>query len=310
MTLAACGDDPGEETSTSTSSTSVPGASTGDVPTSSGGATSPTEGATQGEGTASGASETGSTTETGGGTSTAPVTATGETGETSSGTGGETSTGATGEDTSTGTPVVVPDGVYLWTGAKGRGGDMFPDDVVAILAETGVQVELSPDAPPADLVAAGFGTLVYMSPHDAIPSEVDASATALVAAGGRLVLILEHCKNGCFSNAAGYNALMDGLGAGMRFFGDGGTPLNSETLAIATPVPLVTDGVTAITVYYSGHIEPGAETTSVAVYQGETIVAHEAVGAGEVLGIADGSVFGYVLKMGNNQQFVANLRLH
>jgi hypothetical protein len=63
-------------------------------------------------------------------------------------------------------------------------------------------------------------------------------------------------------------------------------------------------------VYYSGHIEPGAETTSIALYQGQTIVAHEAVGAGEVLGVADGSMFGYVLEMGNNPQFVRNLRLH
>ncbi len=311
LTSAACGDDGGGGATTSETSGDPTGAtSTGPgVPTSSGdvGMTSGTD---QGEGTASGSTGTGAPstsgeTSTSSETSMASVAST-DTGSSSTDTGADTSTGSSEESSSTGTPIDIPTGVYLWTGANGRGGDMNPDAMVDLIAGTGAMVELSADAPPADLLAAGFGTLVYMSPRDAFPPEVDASATALVNGGGRLVLLMEHCKGGCYGNAGGLNALLAGLGAGMRFFGDGGAPLMDAPMPVAAAVPFVTDGVATITVYYTGHIDPGDQTTSIALYQGETIVAYEAAGGGEVVGVADGSMFGYTLAKGDNQQFVRN----
>lgn len=317
MTSAACGDDGGGDAATSGDPTGA--ASTGPgVPTSSGD-TGTTGGTEQGEGTASGSTgidptstsgavSTSGETTTGGETSMASVAST-DTGSASIDTGDGTSS-SSGESSSTGAPIDIPTGVYLWTGANGRGGDMNPDAVVDLIAGTGAMVELSPDAPPADLLAAGFGTLVYMSPRDAFPSEVDASATALVNNGGRLVLLMEHCKGGCYGNADGLNTLLAGLGAEMRFLGDGGAPLMDAPMPVAAAVPLVTDGVATITVYYTGHIDPGAQTTSIALYQGQTIVAYEAAGPGEVVGVADGSMFGYTLAKGDNQQFVRNFAAH
>ena len=315
MTSAACGDDAGGGATTGGDPTGATSTGPGAPTSSDTGATS--DGTDQGEGTAEGSTGPGPTS-TSGATSTGDATSSSETTLASvasmessgSSTTGDGTSSDSGESSSTGAPIEIPTGVYLWTGANGRGGDMDPNAMVDLIAATGAMVELSPDAPPADLLAAGFGTLVYMSPRDAFPPEVDASATALVNGGGRLVLLMEHCKGGCYGNAAGLNALLAGLGAGMRFFGDGGAPLMDAPMPVVAPVPLVTDGVATITVYYTGHIDPGAETTSIALYQGQTIVAHEVAGAGEVVGVADGSMFGYTLAKGDNQQFVRNFAAH
>ncbi len=153
--------------------------------------------------------------------------------------------------------IVVPDGVFLWTGSGGGGppSDLYMNDVVALFDDMGVPVARG-DVLPGDF-AENYGTLFYMNPIDVFEPAVNVAAIDLVNRGGRLVLIMEHCKNGCWGNADEHNALLAGLGSSMRFFGDGGAPLSETSLDIL-PVPPLTDGVGTLMVYYSGHVEVGA----------------------------------------------------
>jgi len=213
-------------------------------------------------------------------------------------------------DATTAAPLAVPGGVFLWTGAGGGGPgtDLFVDAVVDVLAGAGVDVEQGQGLP--DDFAAQYGTLVYMNPQTVFVAEVDAAATALVGAGGRLVLVMEHCKNGCWSNADGHNALLTALGAGMRLAGDGGAALESTVLDV-TPAPPLTDGVDALVAYDSGHVVVGPDTVAVGrISGGDVVVALEAIGAGEVLAITDSSMLGYVLGEADNSRFVENFALH
>lgn len=211
---------------------------------------------------------------------------------------------------STGTPIDVPGGVFLWTGAGGGGPgtDLYVESVAAILEDADVDVLVGVDLP-ADFVGR-FGTLVYMNPRESFPESIDAAATALVEAGGRLVLVMEHCKNGCWGNADGHNALLAALGAGMRVAGDGGADLSVTALDITLAPPL-TDGVSTLVVYYSGHVEPGDGTIAVGtIPDGDVVVAMEEIGAGEVVAITDSSILGYVLDEGDNTRLVENFARH
>lgn len=203
-----------------------------------------------------------------------------------------------------------PGGVFLWTGAGGGGPgtDLYVDEVESLLDGAGVDVA-SGEALPADF-AGRFGTLVYMNPTGEFPAEVNAAATALVEAGGRLVLVMEHCKNGCWGNADGHNALLAALGAGMRVAGDGGADLEETELPVVAAPPL-TDGVSTLVVFYSGHVIAGGETVALGkIPGGDLVIGFEAIGAGEVVAVTDSSIFGYVLGSGDNSKFVTNLALH
>ncbi|MCA9635675.1 MAG: hypothetical protein KC420_06550, partial [Myxococcales bacterium] len=159
--------------------------------------------------------------------------------------------------------------------------------------------------------AETYGTLVYMNPTGDFPADVNAAASALVDAGGRLVLVMEHCKNGCWGNADGHNALLGALGAGMRLAGDGGAPLSQTSLTVSADPPL-TDGVGELVAFYSGRVIPGPATIAVGkIDGGDVVVAAEAVGGGgEVVAIADSSMLGYVLDAGDNAVLVANFGAH
>lgn len=239
-------------------------------------------------------------------TSAAPTTGTTTNADTTAAdtTVGETTTGTTGQLHD------VPGGVFLWTGAGGGGPetDLYVADVLARLVDAGVDADEGASLP-VDL-AERFGTLVYMNPTDTFPAPVDAAAAMLVANGGRIVLVMEHCKNGCWGNAEGHNTLLGALGAGMRLAGDGGADLESTPLDI-TAAPPVTDGVNSLVAFYSGHVIPGPATIPVGqISGGDVVVALEPVMAGEVLAITDASMLGYVLDEGDNGRLVTNLALH
>ena len=215
------------------------------------------------------------------------------------------------EDTtgSTGTVLDVPGGVFLWTGAGGGGPgtDLDPDAVEQLFVDAGVDVERG-EALPTDF-ADRFGTLVYLNPTGDFDPAVDTAAIELVSSGGRLVLVMEHCKNGCWGNEAGHNALLETLGSSLRMRGDGGAPLSDTPLQLMD-VPPLTDGVGELVVYYSGHVEVGTAVALGSMQGGDAIIAWEQLGPGEVLAIADSSMFGYRLDAGDNAAFIENLAVH
>lgn len=244
-----------------------------------------------------------------GSTTAAPSSTSGSPGESSSGpdaTSGETS----GDASSSGEVAPeVPGGVFLWVGAGGGGPgtDLFPTAVQDIFTAGGVDVELG-ETLPADF-ASRFGTLVYLNPMTTFDPDVDVAAAELVEGGGRLVLVMEHCKNGCWGNADGHNALLASLGSSMRMYGDGGADLSETPLAVS-PVPPLTDGVGDLVVFYSGRVDIGTATPLGAISGGDVIIGHEVLGWGEVLTVADSSILGYSLGAGQNAEFVANWALH
>jgi hypothetical protein len=214
-----------------------------------------------------------------------------------------------GDESSTGAPPEVPAGVFLWTGSGGGGPgtDLYPEEVELVLVEAGTDVLLGDDLP-ADFVDR-FGTIVYLNPTADFDPSVNAAAIDLVERGGRVVLVMEHCKNGCWGNADGHNALLEALGSGMTLHGDGGAPLADTSLTITAATPL-TDGVDDLVVYYSGHVELATGDAVGAIDGGDVIVARESLGWGEVVAIADSSMLGYRLQAGDNAQLVRNFAAH
>lgn len=204
----------------------------------------------------------------------------------------------------------VPAGVFLWTGSGGGGPptDLDPDGMLQILLDAGVDAAMGTTLP-ADFTER-MGTLVYLNPLEAFDPAVDAAAAQLVADGGRVVLVMEHCKDGCWGYAPGHNTLLTALGSSMRMHGDGGAPLSDVSLSLMATPPL-TDGVSDIVVYYTGRVEVGDSGISLGMMEGgDTIIGLEALGTGEVVAIADSTMFGYRLDAGDNAQFVRNWALH
>lgn len=194
--------------------------------------------------------------------------------------------------------------VLLYTGAGGGGptSDLFLDDVAATLTSAGIASTTSSSLPAG--FASDYGVLWLMNPMQAVPADVSAAAAALLERGGRVVLITDHCKNGCWLDADDDNALLSSLGSAIRVSGSGGAPLSQTSLAV-TAVPKITDGVSSVVVFYSGSVSGG--TLFGRVPGGDAVMAYEKVELGDVVAIADVSAFGYVLGKGDNQRLVKNL---
>lgn len=198
-----------------------------------------------------------------------------------------------------------PSGAFLYVGAGGGGPatDLYVDAVATAMASAG-DVEVG-EVVPSDLTAR-FGLLALMNPRQAVPSSVTTAAAGHLAAGGRVLLVMEHCKNGCWGDAEGDNALLTALGSDMRLSGTGGAPLSQTALEV-TQVPEITDGVSSLVVYYSGSVDVGTGVALGRVPAGDVVIGYQAVGGGEVIVVADSSMFGYVLDAGDNRQFVLDL---
>ncbi len=219
----------------------------------------------------------------------------------------DASAGAT-SDSSTGPGApVVPGGVFLFVDGSEGGPDLYPTDLYERFEEASVEVELG-ETLPADF-ATRFGTMMYLNPLGMFDPAVNAAALELVERGGRVVLVMEHCKNGCYGSAAGHNEVLALLGSTMTFYGDGGGALESVSLEI-DPAPPLTEGVDELVIYYSGSVDVGAADRVGTVPDGDTVIAREHLGWGEVVCIADGSMFGYVTDAGDNPQFALNLAVH
>jgi hypothetical protein len=216
--------------------------------------------------------------------------------------GGATDSGAGTMDASVPRP---PSGAFLYVGAGGGGPttDLYVDAVATAMSSAG-NIEVG-EVVPSDL-SARFGLLALMNPLQAVPSAVATAAAAHLAAGGRVLLVMEHCKNGCWGNAEGDNALLAALGSDMRLSGSGGAPL-SETALELTQIPGITAGVSSLVVYYSGSVDVGSGVALGRVPEGDVVIGYQAVGGGEIIVVADSSMFGYVLDSGDNREFVLDL---
>lgn len=216
--------------------------------------------------------------------------------------------GGTATDSGSGSDAALPPPpgrqVLLFTGAGGGGPgtDLSVTAVRDTLQAAGISATIG-DNLPTDFDTS-YGVLWLMNPMAAVDSAVTTAAQALLACGGRVVLIMEHCKNGCWGDAADDNALLATLGSTIQLSGEGGAPLSSTSLEL-TVVPPLTDGVSSIVVYYTGSLTGG--TILGRVPGGDGVIAYEQLQLGDVVVIADSSAFGYVLDQGDNERFVANL---
>lgn len=194
--------------------------------------------------------------------------------------------------------------VLLYTGAGGGGPgtDLSVSAVRTAYTAAGITAETA-DTLPGDF-AARIGVLMMMNPRSMIGEDVKRAAKALVARGGRLVVIMEHCKNGCWGNESEDNLFLAAIGSTIRLSGMGGAPL-AETQLTLMPTPPLTDAISSLIVYYSGSVTAGPALGRMS--GGDTIIAYEKVGLGDVVAVADSSMFGYVLSRGDNTKFVTNL---
>jgi hypothetical protein len=208
------------------------------------------------------------------------------------------------DDTDPVPPVGV--GVFLYTGAGGGGPgtDLYVEDVAALFTGSGIDAVVG-DALPGSFTD-DFRLLILMNPMTDIPATVADAALDLVGRGGRVVIIMEHCKNGCWGNAEADSTLVAHLGGTMVLSGKGGAPL-AVTNLVVTPVPPITDGVSEIVVYYSGSVDIGEGVALGSVSGGDVVIGYEPVGRGDLVVVADSSMFGYVMDAGDNEQFILNL---
>ena len=198
-------------------------------------------------------------------------------------------------------------GVMLFTGANGGGPptDLHVDSLAALYTKAGFATETT-NAFPADFVTT-TGTMLILNPLDLLGEKVLLGARALLLRGGRVVLVMEHCKNGCYGNADGNNAFLEALGSSMRLSGEGGAPLSKTPLALAAAPP--TQGLTAVTAFYSGSVMvgDGLALGTMDGGAGDVVLGYEALYNGDIVVAADSSIFGYVLAEADNSAFVVAL---
>ena len=226
------------------------------------------------------------------------------TGGAGNGTGG-TGGAAGGAGNGAGGNIPLPGrGVLLFTGDNG--GTPSTDLNVTAVRDTYQAAQITAEISstlPADF-SVRFGVLWLMNPLLTVDQAVMDAAKALVNIGGRVVVVMEHCKNGCWGNADGDNALLSYVGSTVRLSGMGGAPLSATTLVL-TPVPAITDGVSQLVVYYTGSVTGGVAVGSIS--GGDVVIAYEKIGLGDIVAVADSSMFGYVIGAGDNRRFIRNL---
>ncbi len=203
-----------------------------------------------------------------------------------------------GEGEGEGEPLpTVGSGVLLYNGSGGGAYDIYEEDLVALYESADIPVTLT-DTIPADF-EADHGVLILLSPSGFDDTLVSAGQT-LLAGGGRLVVVTEHGGFGDHEGAAEYLARLGSTLVPVERSITGELDLELSSLA-----PL-TDGVSAMTLFYAAEVEPG-EGAAVGVYEDATVIAAEEVDQGQVVVVCDGSVFGYVLEEADNTSFVLNL---
>jgi len=147
---------------------------------------------------------------------------------------------------------------------------------------------------------------MFMNPLSEVSPSDKEMARYLVRRGGRVVIIMDHCKFGCWGNAEADNNLLAYIGSTMELSGTGGGDLEMLSLSL-TQTPPLTDGVSSLVVYYTGSVDEGQGIALGYLAGGDTVIGYEPVEAGDVVAIADSSMFGYVMDEGDNRRFILNL---
>lgn len=198
-------------------------------------------------------------------------------------------------------------GVLLFTGAAGGGpaSDLYVDSLAGLYMGAGLDT-LTDNSFPADF-ANTTGTMLILNPLEELPEKVVLGARGLLLRGGRVVLIMEHCKDGCFGNAPGDNTFLAALGSSMQLSGEGGAPPSTTPLTLAA-VPPTTD-IATIVAYESGSVtvNAGVALGTMDGGAGDVVIGYERLFNGDLVVAADSSIFGFMLDQGDNASFAVGL---
>lgn len=199
-------------------------------------------------------------------------------------------------------------GVFVYTGSDGDNWDTNLPKVLEVYEDGGVAVA-SGDALPADLLDS-YGVLIVLNPLAELDASVAPAATSIVARGGRLVYQTEHGGYGGHEQA---NQVLGAVGSSMRSVE---ASLSGRATATLESVPPLTDGVSALSPYYTAYVDVGQGTALAREVGSGTpdsgdgdwvLIGYEAVGRGDVVLVADTSMFGYTLADDDNARFILNL---
>jgi hypothetical protein len=198
-------------------------------------------------------------------------------------------------------------GVLLFTGSMGGGPetDLYVDVLASMYIDAGHDTMIANSFP--GTFAQTTGTMLILNPLEPLGQKVLLGARYLLLRGGRVVLIMEHCKNGCYGNAAEDNAFLEALGSSIRLSGEGGAPLAETPLTLAAAPP--TEGLSSIVTYYSGSLTvgDGLALGTMDGGAGDVVLGYETLYNGDIVVAADSSIFGFMLDAGDNTAFVVGL---
>lgn len=218
---------------------------------------------------------------------------------------GSSSGGSSGNGSSSGEQPVLPEGreVLVYVGDQGGGptSEAKPEEIASMYRAAGYGAAVAAEVP-ADF-AARVGTLILLNPRaESLSSSIRAAVVDLLQRGGRAVLVMEHCRNGCHGSAPAHNQLLEQLASTLRFDGTvGSSTVLSPLQVLDTPISSSND---ELAVYYSGAVRGG---TPVGNAGDETVIAYERIERGDVVAIADLTVWGYSLAEGDNERFLTDL---
>lgn len=193
----------------------------------------------------------------------------------------------------------VGPGVLLYNGNGGGAYDIYEDDLVALYADAGIDATVSSEVPSG--LADTYGLLVLLSPTGGFPADAVDEGQALLARGGRVVVVTEHSGYG---DHEGASAFLADLGSTLRSVYAQRT--GTQVLGIDA-VPPLTEGVSSLELYYCADVDVGRGEALGVRADGEPGIGWEAVDRGDVVLVPDGSLFGYALGNADNARFVRNL---
>ncbi|HND31431.1 MAG TPA: hypothetical protein PLA94_15625 [Myxococcota bacterium] len=205
-----------------------------------------------------------------------------------------------GDDSAADTAEDLPpagDAVLLYIGNGGGAYDISAESLLALYEDAGVAAEIS-DKVPTDL-ADRYGTILLLSPTSGFPDA--APARELLQRGGTVLVAVEH---GGYGDWAGATTWLGEIGSSMEALG--GSTGGTVDLAI-TSVGSATKGVSSLLIFYYGDIDVGDGVALGTREDDEPGIGWEEVGAGQVILVPDGSMFGYSLDQADNRRFLKNL---
>lgn len=213
---------------------------------------------------------------------------------------GEDDENGNGDDTGADSGSDLPpagDAVLLYIGNGGGAYDISVDDLASLYEDAGVAADISEEVP-SDL-ADQYGTILLLSPMSGFPEP--APARELLQRGGTVLVAVEH---GGYGDLEGATAWLDKVGSSLQALG--GSTGGTVELSINS-VGSATKGVSSLLIFYYGDIDVGDGEALGTRDDGKPGIGWEPVGAGQVILVPDGSMFGYSLDEADNRRFLKNL---